>query len=223
MSNLDDEDLKKGHTEPDQIFDNGNLDEEGQLIKNHNDGDTDTQNSKTDRLGLREDEDPDLGKLDQYIRSIMPLNKAGKRFQLCEATDLNIHGDHHQTPLRGSDIENWGIGIGLYYAFLKVTIKWYLIMIAFSIVNLVIFYQVWDKTKTVDISSDPSEYIKQGQVIFSLGGFSMNQNKFFEFGLDTYNVSTIASCKRGTFTSSSDYMYYGLIGKFYCYNKYRKY
>jgi len=39
----------------------------------------------------------------------------------------------------------------------------------------------------------------------------MNQNKFFEFGLDTYNVSTIASCKRGTFTSSSDYMYYGLI------------
>ena len=39
----------------------------------------------------------------------------------------------------------------------------------------------------------------------------MNQNKFFEFSLDTNNVSSTAICTRGTFTSDSSYTYYGLI------------
>ena len=47
----------------------------------------------------------------------------------CEALCLNVTGTEADVPIKGSEVEEWGIGVGLFYNFLKSLIKFTLLMI----------------------------------------------------------------------------------------------
>jgi hypothetical protein len=173
--------------------------------------DTNVHNAQQQVL-LKDEAEPDYPKLKQYLKTIMPVNKHGQPYKVCpEAIKLNITGDHHNTPLKGSDIENWGLGVGLYYAFLKTCIKWFSIMFVISLINCGIYYRVWEVSKVHAITDNSSEALKEVLTLFSLGGMSSYKNKFFEFELATSNVSFALSCTQGTFTADSSYSYFGLV------------
>lgn len=116
------------------------------------------------KVQLKKAADPNYEHLQIHLRTIMPLNeKAGKYACCCEAMCLNVTGTDKKIPNKGSKVENWGIGIGLYYNFLLSLIRFIFVMIIFSVSAMVVMYFTFDSTATTaekDSASATSGIVK---------------------------------------------------------------
>ena len=152
----------------------------------------------------------------------MPINKkTGKRYNFCEANYTKVTGTDKWIAIKGTDIEDWGIGIALYYRFIRDLMCFIFIFMCINIFIMIICYKVYDQDTTVAEKGDSASKIFFNGV--SLGGYSMGSNKFFEFDIVTDRALSV-TCLKGTITNDSTYSYYGLIesntSAKYIYNQY---
>lgn len=173
------------------------------------------------KMHIKQTEQPNIDKLKQYTASIMPLNKNGKRYGFCEALCTNVSGKDCCIATKGSDIEDWGIGIAFYYRFTRDLIWYTLLIMLINIFVMCIFYQVYDQGATYTQKANDGSMtvqIKNFMTAVSLGGYSMVSNIFFGFPYDTDQTLEV-SCQKGFITNDPTYNFYGLIDNDY-YAKY---
>ena len=82
-------------------------------------GEGEGKKSNSKKMHLNKASDPNYEKLLIHLRSVMALNDKGNMYGCCcEAMCLNVTGTDENIPNKGSKVEHWGIGIGLYFNFI---------------------------------------------------------------------------------------------------------
>ena len=165
---------------------------------------------------MKDKEKPNFEKLRAYLDQQMPRhteNNQNKPYTCSQACcKINTGNNRCCFTQSRSDLDKYGLGVPLYFKFLKTTILYLILFLLLNVFLMNIYstsYRATEGGKFED-QEDVNLQVRTAMTSLSIGGLTIPSNLFFQLKAKEPGQFSV-KCSSGLITSDPKFTYYGLI------------